>query len=211
MAIWNSRPVSQTQLVTVEANLAAVTTTANAAIPSDTRPSTSGNVALLSGRPWGSNAGTTSFAKDTWRCHLTHMKTPWSVAGLGIITTIAASGGTGVLVFGSWVRGTNGRPENRLVDYVALGSIDLTQPAGTLVLVSAVTLPAGEYFIGCAWAGTASTPPTVSTHSGLSAGTDSATGNNGGYTMAASGLTMPNPFIPAAGTTGAPAILVKLV
>src|SRR6185503_19679040 len=61
---------------------------AAAAVPRDTRPSTSGNVTILTGRPWGSNSGTVTFAKDTWRCTLTHMATPVTVAGLGVITTV---------------------------------------------------------------------------------------------------------------------------
>jgi len=233
MATWNSPPVTQAQIATLTTSLAATTgiatdallaagnaqaiaysaqTTADAAVPRDTRPSTSGNVTILTGRPWGSNSGTVTFSKDAWRCTLTHMATPITVSGLGVITTVAASNGTAVLIFGVWSRGSDGRPGARLYNWATLGSIDLTAAPGTLVLATpGLVIPAGEYFVGCAWAGTASTSPVLVTHSGLSAGTDSLTGNNYGYSYAASGLAVPDPFVPATGTTGGVTVLMRLV
>jgi len=191
---------------------AAAQATADAAVPRDTRPSTSGNVTILTGRPWGSNSGTVTFAKDTWRCTLTHMATPVTVAGLGVITTVAAALGTAVLIFGVWSRDNDGRPATRLFDWATLGSIDLTAAPGTLVLATpGLVIPAGEFFVGCAWAGTAVTSPVLVTHSGLAAGTDSLTGNNTGYSYAASGLAVPDPFVPATGTTGGITVLMRLV
>lgn len=206
MPRWNPNTVDR-----LTTGLAAVKLTADAAVPRDTRPSTSGNIVLLSGRPWGGQSGTATLVKDTWRCKLTHMATPWTIAGLGVITTVAAANGTGVMRFGIWARGSNGRPAAQLADWSALGTLDLTAAPGTLILdTPGLIVPAGEYFIGCAWAGTANTSPVLVTHAGLDAGTDSPTGNNSGYSYAASAATVPNPFVPAAGTTGGIAIFAKL-
>lgn len=182
---------------------AAAQATANGCVPSDQLPSAPGNVTVLTGRPWGTNASTlTSWPKDQWRCIRTHNKDPWTIAGLGVITSIAASAGTANLIFGIWAVGPTGLPAARLADWATLGTINLAAAPGTLTLATpGLIIPAGECYIGCGWTGTSVTGPTISTHTGLVASSSSNTGASTGYRYDVSGAAVPDPFVPLVTTT----------
>lgn len=233
MSLWNASPVTQAQLAATDAALAVVAaatasaasdathalaaaaaaqSTADAAVPADQRPSTAGQVTVLTGRPWETNASTlVNWPKDQWRCVRTHIKDAWTIAGLGVVTTVAAVGGTATLIFGIWAVGPTGLPAARVADWGALGGIDLTAAPGTLTLSApGLAIAAGEYYVGCAWTGTAVTGPTVSSHTGLVASSSSNTGASTGYRYDASGGSVPDPFVPLVTTTAGVIVLAVL-
>lgn len=186
--------------------------TADAAVPADQRPSVAGNVTPLSARPWETNASTlAAWPKDQWRCVRVHLKDAWTVAGLGVVTSVAASVGTANLMFGIWAVGATGLPAARLADWSMLGVIDLAQAPGTLTLATpGLELPAGEFYVGVGWTGTSAVGPTITTHTGLMASTSSNTGASTGFRYDASGGSVPNPFVPLATTTSGILVLAVL-
>ncbi len=165
------------------------------------QPLKSGDDLQLAGRPVSLVVGTGSHAKDTWRYMPIRLKTAITLSSIGVNTTIAASGGTAAMRFGLFAADADLKPAGRTLDISAThGTLDLTPVAGLQRLTTVgLVLPAGEYFIGCAWAGTASTPPTMSTLSGIhpmvTHSTFSATSS--AYSESASGASTPT----AAGAT----------
>ena len=178
------------------------------------RPTTSGNNTLLTARPWTTATGTTVFAKDAWRGVRTRLLSPWQIDGLTIITTVAATGGTAELIFARYAVTPSGRPGALVESYASRGAIDITAAASTLTLLTpGLVIPAGDWFIACAWTGTAVGSPTLVSHSGLIPSTDSLTGANTGYAhtiSAGAGASAPNPFVPAAIATAGIAIFAKI-
>lgn len=191
---------------------AAAQVTATGSVPIDQFPSVPGNVTVLTGRPWETNASTlAAWPKDQWRCVRYHRRDAWTLGGLGVITTVAATAGVASLIFGIWAVGPTGLPGARIANWATLGSIDLTAAPGTLTLAApGLIVPAGECYIGCAWSGTSVTGPTISTHTGLVASSSSNTGASTGYRYDASGAAVPNPFVPLATTTAGIIVLAVL-
>lgn len=211
MPLWNQRYATASSVAIVAAAASAAQATASAAVPADAYPSTSGNATILTMRPWGGGTATLAGAqnlKDVWRVTKTHLHAAVTVAGLGIVLTNSATGGTATLIFGIFALGSDGRPAARQADWAALGSIDVTQAPGTVFLATpGLVVPAGEWAIGCAWTGTATTGPGMTGHSGVAAATDSLAGVNTGYRMSSSGAAVPNPFVPEASTVAGHVVL----
>lgn len=133
----------------------------------DDPPADTGMWTMLSGRPYPMTATTGSVAKDIWRFVPCRLGNAMNFTGLTIETTIAASGGTAALIFALYSVGSDGRPNSLVTDLSSAGSIDLTATLGVQQLTfSSTAFPAGEFYIGCAWSGTATTAPTVRLLSG---------------------------------------------
>lgn len=184
------------------------------AMPLPTRANVSGQYAVLSGRPYAVNMTTLQVTKDTWRFAPFRIDSLWTVARLAVMTTVAAGGGTAAMIFGLFVADSTGRPAARQADYSSFGSIDLTAVAGPLTLVTAgLTIPAGEWYIGFAWSGTATTPPTMNVlnHSHPSVSSSPLSSTQGGYSYAASGASVPATAVPAAAALTSPAVWVQIV
>lgn len=171
----------------------------------DDPPAVSGTWTMMSGRPYPVTTTTTSMAKDIWRFVPCRLGAATNLTGLTIETTVAASGGTAALIFALYSVGSDGRPGALLTTLP--GSIDLTSAAGALQLTFTSTqFPAGEFFIACAWTGTATTAPTVrsiaSSHPRI---VDAAAGVTGrsGYLLGVSGATAPaSPTVSTTATAG---------
>lgn len=164
--------------------------------PAVTRPNISGQIAALNGRPYPvGSVSTAAVAKDSWRYAPFRLTSDWAIDQLIVNTTAAASGGTAALIFGLFVADATGRPAARSADYSSFGSIDLTATAGALVLSTpALTLPAGEWYLGYGWAGTASGNPTFTAAGGVHPQISSATfsASATGYTQSISGASVPS-------------------
>lgn len=171
----------------------------------DDPPAVSGTWTMMSGRPYPVTTTTTSMAKDIWRFVPCRLGAATNFTGLTIETTVAASGGTAALIFALYSVGSDGRPGALLTTLPS--SIDLTSAAGALQLTFTSTqFPAGEFFIACAWTGTATTAPTVrsiaSSHPRI---VDAAAGVTGrsGYLLGVSGATAPaSPTVSTTATAG---------
>lgn len=162
--------------------------------------------------PYMTAALSLSFAKDNWRYAPIALRTDWAVDSLSINTTVAATSGTAALIFGLFACDTSMRPAGRQTDYSSYGSIDLTATAGLLTLTSiGLTIPAGEWYLGCAWTGTATGAPTLTCHSGMhpSVSANTAAVNGNAYNQAVSGATVPSTAAPAAAVSSAYVVWAK--
>lgn len=162
----------------------------------------SGGRRLLSGWPYPSAIGTFALAKDTWRYSPLSLAKDLTVTHLSVLCSVAPTGGTALMVFGLWALDASGKPATRQADWSTYGSIDLTVGAGgeSIVATGGLVIPAGEWAIGCAWTGTATTNPTMfattGAHPGVAANSIAVQAN--AYTQAVSGATPPSPAVPAA-------------
>lgn len=169
-----------------------------------TTGSTTGGNLLLSGHPMPMQVTVlTNLGKDTWRIAPVKLESPTTVSALKVVTTAAASGGTASMIFGLFSAPPGGRPDTRLVDLSTYGSIDLTATAGTLSLTTAgLVLPAGEWYLGAAWSGTATTGPSMytlnSSHPSI-AGSNAAVPGNA-YFLSQSGASVPSSITVSVGT-----------
>lgn len=156
----------------------------------------SGGNLLLTGHP--SPAATLTNAtlvKDTW--HFLPVKLPnyTPVTALKVQVATAASGGTAtarLAVFSS--PDTGKRPTTLVTDLSTYGTIDLTIAGARQVATSGLSLPPGEYWLGVAWSGTATSAPGVAcvtgTHptvAGTGIGADATA-----YTLSLSGASTPS-------------------
>lgn len=138
--------------------------------------------------------GTGTLAKDSWRFLPLRLTEDLPIDALAVTTATAASGGTAALIFGLFAWGADNRPGSRQADYSSYGTIDLTQPIGTLQLATVgLTVPAGEWYLGLAWSGTATTSPIMQTVTGHHPAISnvSATTLASAYVQAVSGATVP--------------------
>lgn len=176
-------------------------------IGADDAPVVTGMWTAMSGRPYPFTQTTGSLAKDVWKFVPCRLAAAATFTALTVETTIAASGGTAAMIFALYSVGTDGRPLALLTDLSSAGSVDLTVAAGVLQRsFTATRFPAGEFYIGCAWTGTATTAPTLrviaSSHPRI---VDAAAGvvSRSGYQSAVSGATAPAlPTISTTATTG---------
>ncbi|WP_431728584.1 glycosyl hydrolase family 28-related protein [Verrucosispora sp. TAA-831] len=174
------------------------------------RASVVGGRRLLSGWPSPMVVGTVTLAKDTWRYMPLSLTRPLTLTHLGVLASTAATGGTAAMIFGLFAVDAAGKPASRVADYSTYGSIDLSIGAGAeaMLATSGLTIPAGDWMIGCAWTGTASASPVLYSTSGAHpavAGTSISQQANA-YQQAATGAAVPDPATPAGGATSGIAI-----
>ena len=176
-------------------------------IATDDAPAVSGMWTAMSGRPYPFTSTTGALAKDVWKFVPCRLGAAATFAALTVETTVPASGGTAAMIFALYSVGTDGRPLALLTDLSSAGSVDLTVAAGVLQRsFTATQFPAGEFFIGCAWTGTATVSPTLrvsaSSHPRI---VDLAAGvvSRSGYQASVSGATAPtSPTVSTTATTG---------
>ena len=152
-----------------------------------------------------SNSGSVSLAKDTWRYMPLSLDAPISVSYLSTLLVTAATGGTAAMKFGLFAAASDGTPGALQTTFTP--TIDLTTGAGGEVSTTALpsgerAIPAGDWFIGCAWTGTATGNPAISPIAGSHPSvTGSAVGaNHNAYSQSSSGSTPPSPATPASAT-----------
>lgn len=122
---------------------------------------------VLTCRPMVTAQGTTAPPKDQWRYMPLMLRTALTIDGFAVNTTAAATGGTAALIFGLFASDSSMRPAARQADYSSYGSIDLTATAGAQTLAAAsLVIPAGEWYLGCGWTGTATGAATFTSHVG---------------------------------------------
>ena len=167
----------------------------------------------LSGRPNSITTSSGPFAKDNWRLVPCYFNVAVSFKALTVETTQAASGGTAVLNFALYSVGSDGRP-NALVTDLSAATIDLTATAGVLQnSFSSTAFPAGRFFIGCAWSGTATVAPRISTiANSLNSIVDSAPGftDASGYLAAASWSPPPSTLTVSTAASPGPVIFGQM-
>lgn len=228
MPLWNAPFATQAEFNVLAAEVAALNTdtlkiSANGsdiaddmlfranigAVPLPTVPTGAARRVPLSGYPFPSPTSTLTVVKDIWRFAPIKLDTARTVAGLGVNTVVAASAGTAVMIFGLFTVGATGRPDVRQADWSTYGSIDLTAAPGELTLATAgLTIPAGEWFVGLGWAGTAAVSPTMTVLTPLnpSIGSTPLVATQSGYSYSISGASVPATVTAAAAALTAPAI-----
>ncbi|GGD83216.1 right-handed parallel beta-helix repeat-containing protein [Microbacterium murale] len=147
-----------------------------------------------------------SMLPDAWRFMPLTLDRPIALSGLAVILGTAAASGTAAMRFGLWSIDSTGRPSTLVIDFGALATLDLTGATAERTMSFATqTIAAGDYFVGCAWSGTATTHPSLvgfaGTHPSISSNAASTT--TSAYTQAVSGATTPSApstaLAPAAG------------
>lgn len=166
----------------------------------------------LSGYPFPmGNAGSVSLAKDSWRFMPLSVETGLSVTNLAVLLITAATGGTCDMKFALYSANADGTPGSLVTTYTP--TVDLSTGSGTEKATSTLSsgersIPAGEWFIGCAWTGTATANPAISplvgTHPSVAGASVGA--NQNAYQNSTSGGTPPSPA--GASTTPAQGICV---
>jgi len=123
----------------------------------------------VTGQPFMIVPGSAQKLADVWHYMPAKFTTDTPVSALGVCTTVAAAGGTALARFGLFALDATGRPAARMANWgVLYGGLDLTGAVGPKILPTVgLVIPAGEYAIGWAWAGTAKTPPTLHTLLGV--------------------------------------------
>lgn len=174
-----------------------------------TRAAVTGAWIHVTGQPLAVSPGTGARPANLWHYMPTKLLTELRVSALGVVTTVAPAGGTALARLGLFALDGAGRPAARLADWGTLyGTIDLGGAAGSKLLATpGLVIPAGEYAIGWAWAGTAATPPTLATLLGIhpSIASDAPLTVATAYTQNISGASVPASATvnacPAAGVT----------
>lgn len=155
------------------------------------------NRRLLSGFPQAMQVGTVSWAKDVWRFMPLTLDADTAVGHLGTVWSTGATGGTANMIFALYGRDSFGTPSDLVADYSTYGSLDLTTGVGgeQLLETTGLTIPAGDWFLACAWTGTASSPPTIYATTGVhpSINAASITQQASAFTKSISGATPPDP------------------
>jgi hypothetical protein len=179
------------------------------------RPGLASQWTAITNRPLmvpGTATGT--LAKDSWRFLPIRLTEDLTIDALSVATvTTPASGGTAALIFGLFAADSTNRPGARVADYSSYGSIDLTQAAGILQLATVgLTIPAGEWWLGLAWSGTATVSPIMQTVTGLhpAIASVSAVTTATAYLQAVSGATVPSSATPSTTATSAPMVHGKI-
>ena len=145
-----------------------------------------------------------ALAVNVWRFAPFTLTQSLTIKGLAVETSTAASGGTSALQFAIFnADGSGGSPGTLNTDLVGQGTIDLTAAAGvrSMSLGTPLTLPAGNYWIGCMWQGTATTSPITYVQTGphpAVTGTSAYARNLNGYTQTTSSV--PNPAVATTAT-----------
>jgi hypothetical protein len=187
----------------------------SSAAPVPRRPGLAGQITPLTNRPLIiPGTGTGTLAKDSWRYLPIRLDQDLPVDALYVTTvTTPASGGTAVLIFGLFAADSTNRPAARVADWSSYGSIDLTQAVGVLPLATVgLTIPAGEWYLGLAWSGTATVSPILQTVTGAhpAIASVSALVTGSAYLQSLSGATVPSGATPSTSATSAPMVHVKL-
>lgn len=156
--------------------------------------------------PFMPGTTTSALASGTWKFMPFTLTQATTLLALAVNTTVAASGGTAALQFAIFNNDGSSYPVGTLnADLSSSGTVDLTTAAGihSLTLASGLALPAGNYWIGCMWQGTATTSPTLTVCTGghpQVVGTSAFALNVNCYTQATTSV--PNPAAPTATSTG---------
>jgi hypothetical protein len=179
------------------------------------RPALAGSWATITNRPLViPGTGTGTLAKDSWRFLPIRLTEDLPVDALAVTTvTTAASGGTAALIFGLFALGADNRPGTRQTDYSSYGSIDLTQAVGILQLATVgLTIPLGEWYLGLAWSGTATTSPIMQTVTGHHPAISNVTATTlaSAYLQSVSGATVPVSASVSTSSTTAPLVHGKI-
>ncbi len=139
----------------------------SATAPLPTRPNNVGNWTVLTARPLALPISSGSYAKDFWRYIPFKIDANWAVSALAVNVTAVSTGGTAPLIFALYaLNGTTNQPGARQADWSTYGSIDMTQSGIQQVVTTGLVIPAGEWYLGCGWTGTGTTP-TLSTFTGI--------------------------------------------
>lgn len=177
------------------------------ASPLPSRAARTGSYLLLNGHPVTVGATTAgAMVKDQWRWTPIKLAAALPLASLTVLTTVAASGGTAAMIFALHAADSSIAPAALVTDLSTYGSLDLTTAAGAKTLATAgLIIPAGEYFLGCAWTGTATTSPTITLcngwHPSIADSVTPASINRNGYVQSVSGATPPSPATPSGAAT----------
>jgi hypothetical protein len=175
--------------------------------PFPQRPNVAGQWALLTGRPYAPSIGTGTYTKDVWRYVPFRIETSWTIDALAINVSTAAATGTATMIFGLFAADSNNRPSTLQTDWSTFGSVDLTTTGVKTLTMTNVTLAAGDWYIGCAWSGTATpTNPVLSTFNTTVFPTiymSSATFPASAYSQSISGASVPGTAAPTNVAAGA--------
>lgn len=160
-----------------------------------TRADVVGSWIHVTGQPFAITPGTGAKPSNLWHYMPTRFAAELRLSALAVNTTVAAAGGTALARLGLFALDSAGRPAARLADWGALyGGLDLTGAVGPRTLATpGLIIPAGEYAIAWAWAGTAKTPPTLTTLLGVhpSVATDSPSPTATAYAQNIAGASVP--------------------
>lgn len=153
----------------------------------------------LSGYPYPmGNAGAITLVKDSWRFMPLSVESTMTITNLVILLVTAATGGTADMKLGLYQANPDGTPGALATAYTP--TLDLTTGGGAEKATSTLAagerpIPAGEWFIGLAWTGTATTAPTIApivgTHPSVAGSSVGA--NQNAYVNLTSGSAQPSP------------------
>jgi hypothetical protein len=157
---------------------------------------------LLNGHPYPATVGTASWAKDTWRWAPISLYSQMPINFFSVVATTNASVGTATMIFALYGLDAYNRPGAMAVDYSSYGSIDLTAGsagAEKLLATTGLIIPAGDWYLGCAWTGTATGNPTMDAITGNhpEVASNAPGSNNNAYSQAVTGTTPPLPAVPS--------------
>ena len=148
----------------------------------------------VTGMPFMIATGTAQKPVNTWNFMPAKFAADLALSALAVTTTVAASGGTAVALFGLFALDSAGRPATRVADWSVYGGLSLTGAIGPKTLATpGLIVPAGDYAIGWAWAGTATTAPTLTTILGVhpAIATDLPSANANAYAQKLGGASVP--------------------
>lgn len=167
----------------------------------------------VTGLPFMIATGSAQKSANAWHFMPAKIAADLALSALAVTTTVAASGGTAVALFGLFALDGAGRPATRVADWSVYGGLNLTGAVGPKVLATpGLIVPAGEYALGWAWAGTATTAPTLSTllgmHPSIAADVPGVTAT--AYMQKVSGASVPSNAAPNASPTAGVVVWGKL-